>query len=193
MSADITPRQAEILSVAADVFADAGYEGGSMREIASRVGVTEPALYRHFANKEELFLAFIRFAAGRMRDETLAMIEQLDPTDLRPQMLELLRDRRRALKLFGPLIRAIFPAAARNERFLEEYRSVIVRPAFVMVSQKAAQIDQAQGVEDAEATRPGRVRALMSLIVGYFVSSFMLGDDPDEVVVDAALRVMRWS
>jgi len=187
-----TGRKGEILDAALGVFAEKGYDAGSMREIASKVGVSEPALYRHFSGKEALFLALMRVGAGRLRNETLALVREIRPDGLREQLVTILRDRRRAIRFYGPLLRTILPAAARNERFLEEYRSVIVRPAFEAITEKAAELDDALGVPDAAASRPERVRALMSLIVGYMVSSFVLGDDPDEAIVDAALRVMGW-
>lgn len=187
-----TGRKAEIVEAATEVFAEKGYDAGSMREIATRVGVSEPALYRHFPGKEALFIAIIRTAGARVRDETLALVESIDPHEVRPQMVEVLRDRRRQVQRIAPLVRMVLPALARNESFLAEYRNLIVLPARTRITEKAAQIDDALGVADADATRDGRVRALMSLMVGYMVSSFVLGDDPDEVVVDAALRVMGW-
>jgi len=187
-----TGRKGEILDAALEVFAEKGYDGGSMREIASKVGVSEPALYRHFSGKEAIFLALMRLGASRIRNETLALVGEIRPESLREQLIAILRDRRRAIRFYGPLLRTILPAAARNERFLEEYRSVIVRPAFEAITRKAAELDEALGVPEAAATRPARVRALMSLMVGYLVSSFVLGDDPDEAIVDAALRVMGW-
>ena len=42
--------------------------------------------------------------------------------------------------------------------------------------------------EDVEA----RVRAFMSLFVGYLVTSMVFEDDVDEPVVDAMLRLMGW-
>jgi len=44
-----------ILKEAALLFSQKGYERTSMREIAKRVGVTKPAIYYHFSNKQELF------------------------------------------------------------------------------------------------------------------------------------------
>lgn len=53
-----------ILDAARDLFADFGYEGASMRAIASRAGV-DPALIRHFfTDKEKLF-------ATTMADRTM--------------------------------------------------------------------------------------------------------------------------
>lgn len=185
-------RKGEILSAAADVFGEYGYDSGSMRQIAARVGVSEPALYRHFSGKEAIFVALMRIGAGRLRDETLVLIGQLRPDGLRQQLIETLRDRRRSLRFYGPLLRIVLPVAARNERFLAEYRSLVIIPARAQITETAADIDVALGVPNAEETRDARVRALLSLVVGYLVSSFVIGDEPDEAIVDAALRVMGW-
>ena len=41
-----------MLSEACDLLISGGIEGLSMRKLAKRVGVTAPALYRHYASKE---------------------------------------------------------------------------------------------------------------------------------------------
>lgn len=43
--------------MATDLFGAHGYERTRMTQVAERVGVTKPVLYRHFASKEALFLA----------------------------------------------------------------------------------------------------------------------------------------
>jgi AcrR family transcriptional regulator len=49
----------EILTVAKDLFIKKGYHGLAMREISESVGVSKAALYYHFKDKEELFLAIL--------------------------------------------------------------------------------------------------------------------------------------
>lgn len=51
-----------ILQEAASLFVERGYHGISMREVAEAVGVTKPALYHHYADKEALFLAIMNEA-----------------------------------------------------------------------------------------------------------------------------------
>ena len=46
-----------ILDVALDLFTDQGFDGTSMREIAERLGISKPAIYYHFASKEEILMA----------------------------------------------------------------------------------------------------------------------------------------
>jgi AcrR family transcriptional regulator len=48
-----------ILDEAAHLFLAGGYHAMSMREIAEAVGVSKPALYYHFKDKEALFVALL--------------------------------------------------------------------------------------------------------------------------------------
>lgn len=64
-----------IQNEAARLFVASGYHGVSMREVAEAVGVTKPALYHHFADKEALFLALLEGALtslGRMVEHAQA-------------------------------------------------------------------------------------------------------------------------
>ncbi len=186
-------RKGEILDAAMSVFTERGYDSGSMREIASRVGVTEPALYRHFSGKEAIFLALMNLVAGRLREEAFGLIGSVQPETLRPQLVAAFADRRRAVRVTGPMLRTMLSAAAHHPRILAEYRTLIVNPVRERLVSKAADLDRSFGTPaDADATRDDRVRALMALFVGYFVSTLVMADAPDEAVADAAIRVMGW-
>ncbi len=50
--------RARIQQVALELFAEQGYEGTSLREIAERLGVTKAALYYHFKSKEDIVRSF---------------------------------------------------------------------------------------------------------------------------------------
>jgi AcrR family transcriptional regulator len=52
-------RRDQILDAAMQCFASSGFRGTTTREIAGQVGITEAALYRHFASKEALYAAII--------------------------------------------------------------------------------------------------------------------------------------
>lgn len=47
-------RRAELLQIAARLFADGGYAGTSMGDIGAAAGISGPALYWHFSSKEAL-------------------------------------------------------------------------------------------------------------------------------------------
>ncbi len=48
-------RERQILTLAEELFAERGYDGASMDELARRAGVTKPVVYDLVANKEALF------------------------------------------------------------------------------------------------------------------------------------------
>jgi len=52
---------------ALEVFSRTGFRGGSLREIAKRVGVTPAGLLHHFADKEELFAEVLRQRDEKVR------------------------------------------------------------------------------------------------------------------------------
>ncbi len=53
------PRKEEILDVATDLFAERGYEGASMNDVAERVGMRKASLFYHFATKDALYEAVL--------------------------------------------------------------------------------------------------------------------------------------
>jgi AcrR family transcriptional regulator len=50
-------RERQMLLAAHVLFADRGYAGVTMDDVAEAVGVTKPLLYKYFGNKERLYLA----------------------------------------------------------------------------------------------------------------------------------------
>lgn len=59
-------RKEQILSETLDLIMNNGLAGATMTRIAAQVGITEPALYRHFKNRKELMLAALDAAFRRM-------------------------------------------------------------------------------------------------------------------------------
>lgn len=53
-------RRTQILAVAAEQFHQRGYHQVAMAEVAAAVGITAPALYRHYRGKPELLRQAVR-------------------------------------------------------------------------------------------------------------------------------------
>jgi AcrR family transcriptional regulator len=189
----IEGRKGEILDAALGVFAEKGYEGGTMRDIATRVGVTEPALYRHFGSKQELFETLITAAGERMRDEAFDLLDRIRPQAMRESLLSALDDRRTALRRYAPMMRTLVVAASYDERSLTVLRETVAFPVAARVATVARSVDACFGLRRSEAERGQALRAFISLFVGTVVTSLVLEDTPDAHVVDAMLRVMGWS
>lgn len=69
-------RQAAILHEAARLFADRGFSGVSLEELGAAVGVSGPALYRHFANKQALLGAILVGVSERLLAGGRAVVER---------------------------------------------------------------------------------------------------------------------
>lgn len=76
-------REAQVLEAATQLFGAQGYERTSMTEVAGRVGVTKPILYRLFGSKEELFLACALRAWQTMGIAIYTAATQPGPPDVR--------------------------------------------------------------------------------------------------------------
>jgi AcrR family transcriptional regulator len=62
-------RRLEILSAAAELFARHGYHGASIGDLGRAVGLTGPALYRHFRGKEALLAEMLLDISERLLTE----------------------------------------------------------------------------------------------------------------------------
>lgn len=79
-------RQSALLREAARLFAERGFSGVSLEELGAAVGVSGPAVYRHFANKQSLLGAILVGVSERL----LAGGEEVVARDASP--LDALRD-----------------------------------------------------------------------------------------------------
>ena len=59
-------RREQLLDVGRSLFAEKGYEGTSVEEIAARAGVSKPVVYEHFGGKEGLYAVVVDREVSRM-------------------------------------------------------------------------------------------------------------------------------
>lgn len=74
-------RRAEILSAAAALFAARGFHGVRIEEIGSAVGISGPALYRHFAGKEALLAEMLLDISERLHERGARLATTADGAD----------------------------------------------------------------------------------------------------------------
>ncbi|MDF2519308.1 MAG: TetR family transcriptional regulator, partial [Sphingobacterium sp.] len=70
-----------IIQTANKLFMDKGYNAVSTREIAKQCGLTQPALYHHFPDKESIYLAAIHYVTADIRQEFKSLKRVTDRPD----------------------------------------------------------------------------------------------------------------
>ncbi|MFD1194766.1 TetR/AcrR family transcriptional regulator [Seohaeicola saemankumensis] len=77
-------RREELLDRAGELMAAKGYDGTSMRDIASAVGMLPGSLYYHFASKEALFLALHQRVVALMEARVSAALKTAEEHGVGP-------------------------------------------------------------------------------------------------------------
>lgn len=83
-------RKAQITRAAAETFSAQGYHATSMEAIASKVGISAPALYRHYPSKYEMFSVVVGSLGQQLVDCT-AFVDELSDAEVQsdaPAVLE---------------------------------------------------------------------------------------------------------
>jgi AcrR family transcriptional regulator len=130
---DPDAHRAAILAAAGEVFAERGYSGATVRQIAARAGVTHGSVMRHFASKEKLFVAAVPGArdlpgvvadgeratlAARIAAAWVTRMESAHGADQMTTLVRSAADRDTALRLYN----------AMTEGSVRAYRSVLAGP-----------------------------------------------------------------
>nr|WP_208297504.1 TetR/AcrR family transcriptional regulator [Actinophytocola oryzae] len=90
---DAERTRAEIIEVATREFADKGFAGARVDEIAAKMSTTKRMIYYYFGNKEHLYIEVLEHAyAGIRALEQDLDVEHLDPVDAMRQLAELTFD-----------------------------------------------------------------------------------------------------
>ncbi|MGV0624389.1 TetR/AcrR family transcriptional regulator [Mycolicibacter minnesotensis] len=74
-------RKAQITRAAAETFSAQGYHATSMEAIASKVGISAPALYRHYPSKYQMFAVVVGDLGQQLVDST-AFVDDLTDAEL---------------------------------------------------------------------------------------------------------------
>jgi AcrR family transcriptional regulator len=141
-SADTRER---LLQAAADVFAERGYEGTRVADIAAAAGVSNGALYAHFASKADLLVHALRTHGRRL----LADLFAADPERSITEMLLLIgRSLPRRRDPCGNLVIEGLVAARRDEDVARPMRDYVGERAdwladLMRIAQTAGEVDAA--------------------------------------------------
>jgi len=83
----------EILAAAMEEFAEKGFRGARVDDIAARTRTTKPMIYYHFGGKERLYAAVMEEAYVRVRDKERELrVDDLDPEQAMRRLVEVTFD-----------------------------------------------------------------------------------------------------
>jgi AcrR family transcriptional regulator len=174
-----------ILDAAEELFAERGYNGTTLRDVATRVGVRPPSLYNHFASKDALYAAVIERGVGPViellaRSAAAPADQSSDPGRLVSDVMAILAQRPGLPRLVQ------HETLAGGQRLTPILRSWIV-PAFERAHELVA-ASPAAGRWSPEQI-PLLVLAMYHVVVGYFTFASLYRDlGGDELLGDAALE-----
>ncbi len=130
---DAERTQAELLAVATEVFAESGYSGARVDEIAERTRTTKRMIYYYFGGKEGLYLAVLEKAYRGIREaEQTIRVTELDPVSALRQVAELTYDHHLEHSNFMRLVAIENIHRGRYIKQIESLRSVS-RPALSLL------------------------------------------------------------
>jgi AcrR family transcriptional regulator len=117
--------RAAILDAAIAVFAERGYDGTTLGEIARRVDMTQPGLLHHFGSKDELFLEVVRDRSAHQKESFDAVIGQ--GGNVIDRLLETMAEENLATRVHQQLFttlgaEAIRPDHPAHDVFVKRYR-----------------------------------------------------------------------
>jgi AcrR family transcriptional regulator len=78
-------RREQLLDVGRTLFAERGYDGTAVEEIASRAGVSKPVVYEHFGGKEGLYAVVVDREVQRLLDMFSTALSGSSPKELLEQ------------------------------------------------------------------------------------------------------------
>lgn len=104
-------RKAQLISIAAKIFAEEGYTETTIERISNEAGITGPALYRHFSSKQEILDTICVNGIGQALDTARAIHSKADlsPEDMLRELIKTRLD-----YLFGPMCPAYLLAVSQK-------------------------------------------------------------------------------
>lgn len=170
-----------ILESATECFAQNGFDRTNLRDIAKKVGIREPSIYRHFKSKEELYQQVLYQGLAPMADALLTLTKKkVDPKEMVEVPARMLRLHAQNPHVAGLLQQAVtMPADQFENQLLEEWLTKLLE-----TGKQALMNAEYEPVDELDVSL--RILNLYNLCIGYFTNGNLLQrlcsrlpDDPE--------------
>lgn len=190
---DAERTRAELLAVATEVFAESGYSGARVDDIAERTRTTKRMIYYYFGGKEQLYMAVLENAYRGIREaEQRLQVDHVDPVVAMRRLAELTFDHHLDHQAF---IRLVSIENIHRGQFISRLDSLrsLAQPATSLLDQILAR-GHAQGVfrDDVDALDVHLVISAYCVfqVANRYTFGFLFDVDFTEVAQRAHLRRM---
>jgi AcrR family transcriptional regulator len=187
----IDARRSQILDAATEVFAQKGFHGATVRQIAQQAGIADGTIYIYFKTKTDLLLGILdRINESEQREEDL---EQGLEGDFATFFSIYLRHRMKLLDTNFQAFRAILPDILNNAELRARYYSQVIEPTFATAEPIFRQWIEQGLIKPLDPALA--LRTISSIFLGLLITR-MLGDPVaeeqweqfPEVLVELILR-----
>jgi len=178
-------RKEQILQFATEAFSRDGYDKVTVKQLADRCGITEPAVYRHFASKDAIYIAVLESLRDRLQYQD--MFNELEgendlETILRTTARHIIAFYTENADMYRLLLYAALRGHDRAKRIFE-----LIRGPYVKFLQKQLDRLQAAGLvvqKHNEITARCFVGMVFDCALGFSLWKGLQGKsyDPDETV-----------
>ncbi|MFC0523559.1 TetR/AcrR family transcriptional regulator [Pontibacillus salicampi] len=178
----LTPKQAQILQAAVEMFAEKGYASTSTSEIAKRAGVAEGTIFRHYKTKKELLYSIVspmivQFAAPLFARHFIDDVLERDHEGFEDFLRHAFRNRYNFVKENAPFLKIIIQEVAFQPEMQQRFKALFAEKLLPSV-QKVVIHFQEKG-ELADIPPETVIRILLTNIVGMLLTRFLIMPDQD--------------
>lgn len=115
----LTVRQQEIIDVSLELISTTGIQGFTIKNLAKKIGISEPAIYRHYENKISILLAILDYFKSRSESLFVKQVNEADSSLVRIE--KIFQGHFNAFEKTPSLVNVIFSEEIfRNEPILQE-------------------------------------------------------------------------
>jgi AcrR family transcriptional regulator len=181
-------RRRQLIEVALHVFAEKGFHGTAMSDIAKAAGVTKPVLYQHFPSKRELYAELLTEVGRQLED---AIVKAVRAAASPREMVE---EGFAAYFRFVDDHRSAFQLFLASDSWSDEEFSGLVHAVENSIAEQVANFIEIEGL----GSEPRRLlgHGIVGMVEGASRHWLLAGDgiDPDELtrhLADLAWRGLR--
>ncbi|UOQ43850.1 TetR/AcrR family transcriptional regulator [Halobacillus salinarum] len=178
----ITPKQAQILQAAVEIFAEKGYASSSTSEIAAKAGVAEGTIFRHYKTKKDLLISIAtpvmtKFTVPFFASQFAKQVFDEPPAGFEQLLRNLIKNRFEFAKENIPLLKIILQEFAFHQELQENFQHVFKEEVFPKFERMLEYFKQKEQIIDYPS--PVIIRLMMSTIVGFIITRFLILPEED--------------